>query len=168
MTAIKKSILFIFLLLAATATTLYLAAIPVSSLQTRQRAPVPPSRFEHAYHANPPRGPLPTTLDPQLFRDSKSAFLAYSLAARIRQVLYQEPCFCPCDEDQGHQSLLDCYTSDHGTVCPICKKEVVFIFEEYKEGKSAEAIREEIKKREWVKVDIEKYVAAHYDEYAQR
>jgi len=32
---------------------------------------------------------------------------AYALAAKVKRVLYQEPCFCHCDRGFGHESLLD-------------------------------------------------------------
>lgn len=128
----------------------------------------PRLKRQHAYHNEAPTGPLPATLDPEPFADNRTAFVVYSLAARIRSVLYQQPCFCPCDEVEGHESLLDCFVGRHGLVCPVCKREAIFVFEESKKGKSPEAIREEVLNREWSKVDIEQYANAHSCEYRSK
>ena len=38
---------------------------------------------------------------------------AYAAAARIPEVLAQQPCYCWCDK-MGHGSLVDCFATDHG------------------------------------------------------
>src|SRR5258708_3730521 len=88
-----------------------------------------------AYHDHLPPEPLPSTLDPAQFRDHREAFVAYSIARRIREVLYQEPCYCPCKKTAGHQSLLDCFTSTHGQVCVTCRKEVLLCFQLHRQRK---------------------------------
>src|ERR1700677_5240075 len=47
------------------------------------------ARITHSYHPEPPTGPLPATLNPSHFADNKVVFVTYSLAAQIREVLYQ-------------------------------------------------------------------------------
>jgi hypothetical protein len=126
--------------------------------------PRPPTR---AYHEQPPTGPLPATLDPAQFAENKTAFVAYSIAARISKLLYQQPCYCPCDKMEGHQSLLDCYTSQHGVHCHICARGVIFTYEQTKAGKSAAEIRASMEKGALWEFDREKYVEAHYLEYKQ-
>src|SRR6202008_295283 len=86
------------------------------------------------YHNHRPGGPLPRVLDPAQFTDRLEAFAAYSMAARIPEVLYQEPCYCPCKRSSSHKSLLDCFASTHGRVCVTCRKEVLLCARLVKEG----------------------------------
>jgi hypothetical protein len=124
-----------------------------------------PAKARHAYHEEPPTGPLPATLDPAQFAENKTAFVVYSIAAKIPELLYQEPCFCSCDKREGHQSLLDCYTGWHGYGCITCQTEVIFIYEQSKLGKSAAQIRKALENDDLWKVELNKYVEAHYAEY---
>jgi len=119
----------------------------------------------HAYHKDPPTGPLPPTLDPAKFVDNKAAFVTYYIASKIRELLYQEPCFCYCDKEEGHKSLLDCYTGDHGVNCHVCQRGVIFAYEQSKVGKTAAEIREAMEKGSLAELDRKKYVEMHYDEY---
>ena len=109
-----------------------------------------------AYHKNPPSGPLPATLDPKQFGDAVTQNI-YALAARVKEVLYQEPCYCGCDKDAGHKSLLDCYVDRHGSFCDVCKKEAVYAYVHTKQGETAEQIRKEIIEGKWKDVDLTKY-----------
>lgn len=109
-----------------------------------------------AYHTSVPEGPLPTTLSPSLFTDPVVQN-GYRLAARIKKILYQEPCYCHCDRSQGHGSLLDCYTGKHAAECGTCLREDFYAYEQTRKGKSAAQIREGIERGDWQKVDITKY-----------
>jgi len=112
--------------------------------------PVPP------FHASPPSGPLPPVLDPSRFPDGETRNI-YALAARVEAILYQQPCYCGCDKEDGHKSLLDCYTGYHASGCSLCKKEAVFAATEYSKGKTAVQIREEIIAGKWKTVDLSAY-----------
>jgi hypothetical protein len=116
---------------------------------------------ESPYHKHPPKGTPPETLDPAEFKDNAAAFTAYSLAAEIRDLLYQEPCLCPCRKTQGHQSLLDCYRSRHGVACHACQMELFFIFAARQRGKSPKEIRNALFKNEWKSVNIDRFVAEY-------
>ncbi|HMD38184.1 MAG TPA: CYCXC family (seleno)protein [Candidatus Acidoferrum sp.] len=118
--------------------------------QETTEGPVP------AFHSTVPDGPLPATQSPSLFNDTL-AQNAYSLAARIRKVLYQEPCYCHCDRSQGHGSLLDCYVSKHAAVCGVCEREDFYAYEQSHKGKTAAQIREGIVRGDWQQLDITKY-----------
>jgi hypothetical protein len=109
-----------------------------------------------AYHKSAPTGTLPATLSPSLFADPV-AQNAYRLAARIKKILYQEPCYCHCDRSQGHGSLLDCYAGKHAGECGICIREGLYSYEESRKGKSAAQIREGIERGDWQHVDVSKY-----------
>ena len=109
------------------------------------------------YHpAAPPAKRLPPTMDPGQFPDPITQN-AYAMAAKIKPVLYQQPCYCHCDKEMGHGSLLDCYVSNHAAVCNICKMEAIYAFNETAKKKSAAQIRDGIIKGESQKVDLSKY-----------
>jgi hypothetical protein len=109
-----------------------------------------------AFHNAVPAGPLPATLSPSLFTDPV-AQNAYSIAARIKKILYQEPCYCHCDRSQGHGSLLDCYAGKHAAVCGICEREDFYAYEQSRKGQSGAQIREGIERGAWQGVDMTKY-----------
>ncbi len=109
-----------------------------------------------AYHAGPPRGPLPQTLSPDQFSDPRVKN-AFAMAARIRPVLYQQPCYCHCDRAFGHKSLLSCYTGTHASVCEVCLMEGIFAYQETQKGKSPTQIRKEIEAGQWKKVNLNDY-----------
>jgi hypothetical protein len=114
------------------------------------KVPVPP------YHAGAPRDPLPDTVDPALYPDAQTRNI-FTLAAKVKPILYQQPCYCGCDKDVGHKSLLDCFTDGHGAHCMLCKKEAVFTYTESQEGKSAAEIRKEIIDGKWKQVELSDY-----------
>jgi Protein of unknown function with PCYCGC motif len=133
---------------------------------TGRGAPIDtPGTQEYAYHKEPPSGPLPATLDPASFAGNEGAILTYSIAAKIRELLYQEPCYCLCNKLKGHRSLLDCYTSDHGAVCHMCQLEVIFVYEQSKAHKTTAEIRDAMETGEVWKLDLKQYIEAHYSEY---
>ena len=133
-----------------------------SSGQETQPAPSPAAKFLKtevpAYHTEPPKGPLPETLDPAQFLDAQTRNI-YTLAAKVKPILYQQPCYCGCDKEVGHKSLLDCFTDFHGAHCILCKKEAAFTYSESQQGKTAAQIRKEIMDGKWKEVDLTKYDA---------
>jgi Protein of unknown function with PCYCGC motif len=138
-------------------------------LPTRPQEPVPAAEKKlsenlPAYHNEPPAGVLPATLGPAQFKKNRPAFVAYSLAGPLREVLYQQPCFCGCDKAEGHGSLLDCFTTYHGEMCHTCQAELFLCFELQKQRYSAAAIREALKTRQFMKLNLETFVRSHYRE----
>ena len=109
-----------------------------------------------AYHAQAPQGELPATMNPDLFNDPVVQN-AYTVAAKIKKALYQQPCYCHCDRSQGHKSLLDCFASKHGSGCGTCIYEDFYTFEQLGKGKTAAQIRAAIIKGEWKSLDATKY-----------
>jgi len=118
--------------------------------QSGANEPVP------AYHNQASPGALPSTMNPAFFSDP---FVqnAYTVAARIKKTLYQQPCYCHCDRSQGHGSLLDCFASKHGAGCNICISEDFYAYEQLRKGKTAAQIRAGIIQGEWQSVDLAKY-----------
>ena len=121
-----------------------------NSPQSAVDEPVP------AYHAQAPQGELPATMNPDLFTDPVVQN-AYTVAAKIKKALYQQPCYCHCDRSQGHKSLLDCFASKHGSGCGTCIYEDFYTYEQLRKGKTAAQIRAAIIKGEWKSVDATKY-----------
>ena len=113
-----------------------------------------------AFHLEPPKDSLPETLEPSIYAENIEVFNAYTVAGRVKKVLYQEPCYCHCDRSQGHGSLLDCFVSRHGSGCDICMKEAFYSYEQTRKGKTPAQIREGILRGDWQKVDTVKYSKA--------
>lgn len=109
-----------------------------------------------SFHASAPREPLPSTLNPSQFTDPVTQ-TAYKMASKVRAVLYQEPCYCGCDTNDGHKSLLDCYTTKHASECDICRQEGIYVYEQVQKGKKTAEIRSCIIRGDWKKIDLKKY-----------
>ena len=123
---------------------------PRASSQLPQEEPVP------AFHNQAPQGELPATMDPSEFANIVVQN-SYILAARVKKILYQQPCYCHCDRSQGHTSLLDCFASRHGSGCDVCMREAIYSYEQSRKGKTAAQIRAGIQHDEWRQVDMTKY-----------
>src|SRR5467141_4778815 len=109
-----------------------------------------------AFHNEPPQGQLPETLSPSQL-PAVVVQNAYTLAARVKKTLYQQPCYCHCDRSQGHTSLLDCFASKHGSGCGVCMREAIYSYEQSHKGKTPGQIRRAIVQGEWQSVDLTKY-----------
>ena len=140
-------------ILAFAATLLVLPQFVASQSAETPSAPAEPVP---AFHAQPPSGDLPPTMEPSVYTD-KLIFNAYVVAGRVKKVLYQQPCYCHCDRSSGHGSLLDCFTNRHGAGCDICQKEAFYSYEQTKKGKTPTQIRDAIERGDWEKVDLAKY-----------
>ena len=113
-----------------------------------------------AYNAGPP--PKGTKLPPILTKadlwglDAQDPYQvhAYELAAKIPDVLHQQPCYCYCDRI-GHNSLHSCFENTHGARCSTCLKELYYSYQEHKKGKTAAQIRAGILKGEWRQIDLD-------------
>jgi len=113
-----------------------------------------------AFNAGPPaKGTkLPAILEKEQLWGENAQFLyqshAYELAAKIPNVIHQQPCYCYCDR-MGHNSLHSCFESTHGAVCGTCLKELYYSYSENKKGKTAAQIREGIKRGDWKQINLE-------------
>ena len=113
-----------------------------------------------AYNSAPP--PKGTKLPAILTKadlwgaDAQSPFQthAYELAAKIPNVIHQQPCYCYCDR-MGHNSLHSCFESAHGAHCSTCLKEAYYAYLEHKKGKTAAQIRAGIIKGDWQQIDLQ-------------
>lgn len=113
-----------------------------------------------AYNAKAPTKPLPAILSGnqltgEYFTHPYQA-TAYKMAAKIPNVLHQQPCYCHCDRAMGHNSLHSCFEVTHGAACSTCMKEAVYAYQQTKKGKTPAQIRAGIEKGDWIDVDLEK------------
>jgi hypothetical protein len=144
-----------------------------ATTKTPEQQPSATYERPHAYHKDLPTGPLPATLDPydvvkriKLPQYVPAAIVAYSIAAKVKEELYQVPCYCGCDKSSGHESLLNCFTTVHGAACPTCQMELIFVYEQTKAGKTAPEIRQDMEKGKWGS-NVADYMKKHYPEYAK-
>ena len=72
---------------------------------------------------------------------------AYRVAQEIPQMLDKIYCYCKCQENHGHKSLLTCFVDRHGSQCGICMDEALMADKLYKEGYSTDKIVKEINAR---------------------
>ena len=122
--------------------------------------PMPEEAGVPAYNAGPP--PKGTKLPPILAKselwgaDAQASYQthAYELAAKIPNVLHQQPCYCYCDR-MGHNSLHSCFESTHGAQCATCLKELYYSYQQHKNGKTAAQIRAGIIKGEYKQIDLQ-------------
>jgi hypothetical protein len=123
----------------------------------KDRQPSVASTAVPAYHAAPPRGRLAPTLSPRDFPKNPVAQHAYAVAAHIEPLLYQLPCYCHCDRELGHTSLLSCYQTRHASECAVCQMEDLYAFEQSREGKTPRQIRQGIIRGAWQHVNLSKW-----------
>ncbi|HTS34077.1 MAG TPA: CYCXC family (seleno)protein [Candidatus Solibacter sp.] len=130
------------------------------SLTAVWAAPQEPEAKIPAYNAAPPaKG---TKLPPLLTKadlwgaDAQNPYQthAYELAAKIPDVIHQQPCYCYCDR-MGHNSLHSCFEGTHGAQCSVCLKELYYSYEQHQKGKTAAQIRAGIIKGEWRQIDLQ-------------
>ena len=110
-----------------------------------------------SYHSYALKPPYPATVDPKQFPDALNRNV-YALAAKVKPVLYQQPCYCYCDRHAGHKSLLDCFASMHGSECDICQKEAVLAYQLTKKGETPAQIRSAIIRGDWRMVNMSPYM----------
>jgi hypothetical protein len=112
-----------------------------------------------AFNSAAPTRPLPpilsgTQLTGPYFAHAYQVTV-YKMAAKIPGVLYQQPCYCRCDREMGHNSLHSCFSGLHGAGCSTCMKEAMFAYQQTKLGKTPAQIRAAIERGEWMKLDLE-------------
>jgi hypothetical protein len=124
------------------------------SAQSQEETRVP------AFNSGPPaKG---TILPPILAKDQlwgnneQYPFQAhiYELAAKIPNVIHQQPCYCYCDR-MGHKSLHSCFENTHGAQCSTCMKEVYYAYQMTRKHKNATQIRTGIMAGEWKQIDLQ-------------
>jgi len=112
-----------------------------------------------AYNAAPPTHPLPSIMSGSqltgVYFQHRYQVIAYQMAAKIPAVLHQQPCYCRCDREMGHNSLHSCFESTHGATCSTCMREAVYSYQQTKKGRTPAQIRAGIERGEWQNIDLE-------------
>lgn len=116
-----------------------------------------PAYATPAFHHHPPSGPLPATQPPSKFSDPRVRTI-YAMAAKIKRVLYQQPCYCRCDRELGHTSLLDCYVGDHASVCDVCLLEAAYAYQQTRQGRTPAEIRSGIEHGAFRSLNLNSFV----------
>ncbi len=80
---------------------------------------------------------------------------SYKAAAKVGNILYQEPCFCHCDRHAGHTSLRSCFETTHGANCGTCMAEALYSYQMSKKGWTAKMIRDGIIRGDFKTVDLQ-------------
>lgn len=138
---------------------LVLVALSLSAEWNYQESEDQPGRIP-AYNPLPPKKgeKLPPLLPPEALLGPQYQYPfqahAYELAAKIPNIIYQQPCYCYCDR-MGHNSLHSCFESTHGANCAVCLKELYYSYNEVQKHKTAKQIREGIIRGDWKQVDLE-------------
>lgn len=70
--------------------------------------------------------------------------LGYSAAQKYPDVLAKLFCYCGCDLQDDHTSLLQCYQSSHGAYCAICLEEAIEAKQLKESGAPLRKIQEQI------------------------
>ncbi len=103
---------------------------------------VPSARAEASATDKPSVPGEPPVLDPnKFFGHAKSGYAAAQLCPEICAKLF---CYCGCDMTDDHDSLLDCFTTDHGVDCHICQEEALIALKMKREGKTMKQIQQAI------------------------
>lgn len=84
-------------------------------------------------------GETRSTLSPAYFTGKAAA--AYTAAREIPEILDSMECYCDCEKNFGHKSLLSCHVDEHSRYCTICMDEAITAHEMYKQGKDVIEIR---------------------------
>jgi len=118
-----------------------------------------PGKDVPAYNAGPPTHVLPPIMNGAQLTGPYFAHAyqvtAYKMAAKVPAVLHQQPCYCHCDREMGHNSLHSCFEGTHGAACATCMKEGVYAYQQTKLGKTPAQIRAGIERGEWARIDLE-------------
>lgn len=87
------------------------------------------------------RKTLPVLPPSNFFGKAKTGYQAAKESPDVCGSLF---CYCGCDLTDDHNTLLDCFTSDHGVDCHICQEEALVGLKMKKQGKSLGEIQKAI------------------------
>jgi hypothetical protein len=138
---------------------LFLFAVTLS-LSAQWAAPQEDQGVPAFNNAPPPKGKkLPPILPKENLWAENAQYTyqthAYELAAKIPNVIHQQPCYCYCDRGMGHNSLHSCFEGTHGAQCDVCLKELYYSYDQTKKGKTSAQIRKGIIGGEWKQIDLQ-------------
>lgn len=68
-------------------------------------------------------------------------YKTYLFAKENPDILSQIKCYCGCDQHSNHETLKECFDSDHASYCDICKGENIKVQNYLAKNKSIQEIR---------------------------
>ncbi|MBS1989237.1 MAG: hypothetical protein JSS83_01900 [Cyanobacteria bacterium SZAS LIN-3] len=124
-------------------TALVLLTLTFATTTLDGRAEAPPAPTAAAASATgSAEAQLKPVLDPgKFFGKAKAGYAAAKDCPEICAKLF---CYCGCDLTDEHNSLLDCFTSDHGVDCYICQEEALVALKMKKQGKGLAEIQKAV------------------------
>jgi hypothetical protein len=87
------------------------------------------------------------TLMPALFTGKVAK--AYQIARQYRDLLDVIYCYCYCERNLGHKSLLTCYVDRHAANCDICMDQAIYAASLYDKGFDMVQVRTAVDKKFW-------------------
>lgn len=97
------------------------------------------------HHPAPQEGITGTRVLPaSTFGDDMRLVRAYAAAREMPEVFDGLMCYCECEQNFGHRSLLTCYESEHAASCDICLTEGTMAAKMHRQGTSLDDIRRAI------------------------
>src|SRR5207248_537231 len=73
--------------------------------------------------------------------------MGYAAAQQQPELMSKLFCYCGCDHQDHHTSLLDCYLSTHGAYCAICLEEAITAKQQKLAGASLLSIQKQVDDR---------------------
>jgi hypothetical protein len=104
--------------------------------------PSPPGALAHPAAAADAAAPN-RVLDPAGWSDVRVRN-AYAAARKYAHVLEKLYCYCRCKENIGHRALVECFESDHGSMCDVCMTEALMAARLTEQGRTPAEIQKAI------------------------
>jgi hypothetical protein len=85
------------------------------------------------------------TLGPNQFEGETR--LAYEAAQEHPELLARLHCYCGCEQHEGHNSLIDCFRTDHAAECATCIGEAITAAQMYEGGSPVAQIADALRRQ---------------------
>ncbi|MFN8580767.1 MAG: CYCXC family (seleno)protein [Gemmatimonadaceae bacterium] len=76
--------------------------------------------------------------------DDPQVKAAYAAAKKYAAVLEQLYCYCRCKENLGHRALVECFETNHASMCDVCMTEAMTAARMTEQGKTPKEIQQAI------------------------
>ncbi len=110
-----------------------IAAVAVSACSAGGHHPAPRSGVTGA-----------RVLAASTFGEDMRLVRAYTAAREMPEVFDGLMCYCQCEKNFGHRSLLTCFESEHAAACDICLTEGTMADQMHRKGATLDEIRRAI------------------------
>ncbi len=82
-------------------------------------------------------------VDPATWADPRVR-AAYAAAAKYAAIMEHIYCYCHCKENLGHRGLVECFESEHASMCDICMAEAMTVARMTEQGRTPAQIQKAI------------------------